>query len=170
MRFFSCLLALSLYPISANAQDCFVVQDAFVACAGGASSQEFVEAGYILSGAVGMSSDGTYQLQSGIIPVCTGLMDVRDQFTRGFDFELALNYPNPFNPTTTIEFILPTRQQIQLVVYSLLGQRIGELASGSYSPGRHQVVFNGSGLASGVYFYQLVAGDHLETRKMVLVK
>jgi len=83
---------------------------------------------------------------------------------------LSQNYPNPFNPTTTIEFALPHTQQIQLTVYNLLGQRVGELAQGAYTAGRHQVQFDGSRLASGVYVYQLVAGDQVETKKMMLVK
>lgn len=84
--------------------------------------------------------------------------------------ELHQNYPNPFNPTTTIEFTLPHPQEITLTVYNLLGQRVAVLAEGSYISGQYQVMFDGSGLASGVYVYQLKAGNQVETKKMVLVK
>jgi len=84
--------------------------------------------------------------------------------------ELRHNYPNPFNPTTTIEFTLPHPQQIQLTVYNLLGQRIGELAQGAYTAGRHQIQFNGSGLASGVYVYILTTTTETISRKMILLK
>ncbi len=85
-------------------------------------------------------------------------------------FELQQNYPNPFNPTTTIEFTLQYPQDVQLIVYNLLGQRICLLAGGAHNSGQHQVYFDGSGLASGVYVYQLVVGGQVETRKMVLVR
>jgi len=84
--------------------------------------------------------------------------------------ELRQNYPNPFNPTTTIEFTLPYPQRIQLVVYNLLGQQIAILAEGPHQAGIHQATFDGSGLASGVYIYRLVAGNQMITKKMALVK
>ena len=84
--------------------------------------------------------------------------------------ELLPNYPNPFNPTTTIEFTISHPQDIQLAVYNLLGQRITVLARGSYSAGVHEVQFDGSRLTSGVYFYRLVAAKQVNTRKMILIK
>jgi len=84
--------------------------------------------------------------------------------------ELRQNYPNPFNPATTIEFLLPYPQEVHLTVYNLLGQQVATLADGPHIAGIHQVSFDGSGHASGVYIYQLVASDQVETKKMVLVK
>ena len=84
--------------------------------------------------------------------------------------QLSQNYPNPFNPTTTIEFTLPYPQDVQLTVYNILGQQVQLLADRPYSAGVHQVRFDGSGLASGVYVYRLVAGDRAVARKMVLVE
>jgi hypothetical protein len=88
---------------------------------------------------------------------------------------LAQNYPNPFNPTTTIAFDLPRRSRVSIAVFNLLGQKVAELADGEYSAGHHVVTWDGvtSGgqrAGSGVYFYRLVAGDHVESRKMVLLK
>ncbi len=85
-------------------------------------------------------------------------------------FELNNNYPNPFNPTTIISYQLPARTSVALTVYDILGQQVTVLVDGVQGPGTHDVVFNGSRFASGVYFYRLVAGDHVATRKMVLVK
>ena len=84
--------------------------------------------------------------------------------------QLSQNYPNPFNPTTTIEFMLPYPQDVQLTVYNILGQQVQLLIDQAYSAGVHQVRFDGSGLASGVYVYRLVAGDRAVAKKMVLVR
>ena len=78
--------------------------------------------------------------------------------------------PNPFNPITTIEFTLPEPQEIQLTVYNIAGQRVTTLVTGPQAAGLHQVSFDGSLQTSGVYLYRLVAGNQVETRKMVLVK
>jgi len=84
--------------------------------------------------------------------------------------ELGQNYPNPFNPATTIEFTLPYPQDVRLTVYNILGQRVAIIAEGPQSAGTHQVQFNGTSLASGIYIYRLTAGSQSLTRKMVLVR
>ncbi|HCY76843.1 MAG TPA: hypothetical protein DHV28_13055 [Ignavibacteriales bacterium] len=86
------------------------------------------------------------------------------------NFELQQNYPNPFNPTTQIRFSLAEQSQVTLKVYNILGKEIATLVNDVQSSGVHEVSFNGSGLASGVYFYTLQAGKFTETRKMILVK
>jgi hypothetical protein len=85
-------------------------------------------------------------------------------------FSLSPNYPNPFNPSTTIDFTLPKAAQVQLKVYNLLGQEVATLVNGTVAPGSHSVKFNGTNLASGVYLYKIVAGDFVSTRKMLLLK
>jgi len=85
-------------------------------------------------------------------------------------FDLAQNHPNPFNPTTTIEFTLPVQQEILLSVVNIQGQLIEEIVRGTYPAGAHTVRFDGSRLASGMYLYRLVAGEQLSTRKMILIK
>lgn len=83
---------------------------------------------------------------------------------------LEQNYPNPFNPTTEIQFSIVNTQITILKVNDILGREVAVLANGRKAPGTYTVQFNGSGLASGVYFYQLIAGTHIESRKMVLMK
>jgi hypothetical protein len=83
---------------------------------------------------------------------------------------LTRNYPNPFNPTTTIRFELPSEMPVSLVVYNLLGQQITKLVDETRRAGNHVVTFDASQLASGVYLYQLQAGSFNQTRKMLLVK
>jgi len=83
---------------------------------------------------------------------------------------LVNNYPNPFNPTTTIEFILPRSGSVNLSVYDLHGQLVKVLFEGNLSAGRYSRVWSGAKSASGVYFYQLQTSDFVTTGKMVLVK
>ncbi|MCC6476550.1 T9SS type A sorting domain-containing protein [bacterium] len=86
-------------------------------------------------------------------------------------FELVGNYPNPFNPTTTIEFTLGTTANVSLTVFNTLGQEVASLArNDQMSAGTHKMTFDGANLTSGVYLYTLSAGSFSETRKMVLVK
>ncbi len=86
------------------------------------------------------------------------------------DFSLRQNYPNPFNPTTVISYQLSALAHVTLKVYDILGRSVATLADGVQSPGVHSVVFDGSRLASGVYFYHIVTGNNVQTRKMVLMK
>ncbi len=85
-------------------------------------------------------------------------------------FQLSQNYPNPFNPTTTISFSLPESAPVLLEVYNIAGQRVTTLVDDVYPSGHHSVVWDGSNVASGVYFYRIAAGDRVETRKMLLMK
>ncbi len=86
------------------------------------------------------------------------------------NFALRPNYPNPFNATTEIRFDLPLAMQTSLKVYDVLGREVAELAGGVMSAGSHTLIYDASGLSSGVYFYRLEAGAFGETRKMVLLK
>jgi hypothetical protein len=83
---------------------------------------------------------------------------------------LLQNYPNPFNPSTTIRFSLPQRSLVTLKVLDMLGREVATLVDGEMDAGEHSVVFNTSGLSSGVYFYRLKAGNFVEQKKMVFVK
>jgi len=83
---------------------------------------------------------------------------------------LLQNYPNPFNPTTTIRYALPERSAVRLTVFNTLGQRIATLVQGNQGAGYHEVRFDASGLASGVYLYRLQAGDYVQTRKLLLLR
>ncbi len=85
-------------------------------------------------------------------------------------FELAQNYPNPFNPTTQIDYSVPKTGSVTLKVYNVLGQEVATLFSGVQHPGNYVATFDGSKFASGVYFYQLKAGNVAITKKLLLLK
>ena len=85
-------------------------------------------------------------------------------------FQLFQNYPNPFNPSTTIRYVLPERSDVTLLVFNTLGQQVAVLQNGEQQAGYHEVQFDASHLASGVYLYRLTAGSFVETRKLLLVR
>jgi hypothetical protein len=85
-------------------------------------------------------------------------------------FVLYGNFPNPFNPTTTIQYELPMRTKVTLRVFNILGQQVALLADGQKEAGRYSVTWNASNVPSGVYFYRLEAGAFVQSRKMLLVK
>lgn len=85
-------------------------------------------------------------------------------------YSLHQNYPNPFNPTTKIKFAIPRRSDVRLRVFDQLGREVRTLVNGELTAGRYEYEFDGSGLASGVYFYRLEAGEYVETRRMVILK
>jgi hypothetical protein len=86
-------------------------------------------------------------------------------------YDLGANFPNPFNPQTTIPYDVWTGAHVTITVYDLLGQKIATLVDGIKAAGSYEVQFNASGLSSGVYFYQLSTGDgYLQRRKMMVLK
>jgi hypothetical protein len=85
-------------------------------------------------------------------------------------FALMQNYPNPFNPSTTIEFAIPKEGYVEMKLYDILGKEVAVLVSDPFRAGTYKVDFDGSRLASGVYFYKITAGDFSDTKKMVLIK
>lgn len=93
-----------------------------------------------------------------------------DQSNNELTFELNQNYPNPFNPKTNINFSLSESGKVKLTVYNLLGQEVDVLINTDLSAGNHTAVFEGSNLASGIYFYKLETNEFTSTKKMILMK
>ncbi len=83
---------------------------------------------------------------------------------------LDQNFPNPFNPTTTIRYSIPSRARVRLTVFNTLGQLVAALVDGEESAGYYDAVFDGSTVASGVYFYRLEVGSFVETKKLMLIR
>lgn len=95
---------------------------------------------------------------------------IREQDFTKSDFQLLQNYPNPFNPGTNISYYLPQGVEVEISVYNLLGQKIKVLEKGYQNAGAHEAYFDGTGLASGVYFYFLRAGTFSTAKKMILAR
>ena len=85
-------------------------------------------------------------------------------------YALNANYPNPFNPSTNIQFSTPEQSFVELKVFDILGNEVANLVKQDMEPGNYSVVFNGSNLASGIYLYRLVSGNFFDTKKMMLIK
>lgn len=95
---------------------------------------------------------------------------VPDQSLKPSDYQLKQNFPNPFNPTTTISFSIPTKSKVTLSIFDVTGKKLQTLINEQKSPGNYEVEFNGSNLSSGTYFYKFEVGGIIETKKMILLK
>ena len=111
---------------------------------------------------------GRPHIYSRIVPLWLGAIGDRPQ--QGLAFELLQNYPNPFNPFTTIRYSLHARTHVTLAVFNTLGQAVATIVNRNEEAGFHDVRFDASGLASGVYFYRLVAGSYEDTKKFIIVR
>ena len=85
-------------------------------------------------------------------------------------FGLKQNFPNPFNPSTSISFDLPEMSDVKLAVYNTVGQEVAVLVNSSLQAGKYTYVFDASSVPSGIYFYRIRAGEFVETKRMVLIK
>jgi hypothetical protein len=85
-------------------------------------------------------------------------------------FALHQNFPNPFNPSTTIEFALAKQEYVTLKIYNLTGELVAVLLEEQQPAGTHRVYWNASAIASGVYMYRLQAGSFVQSKKLVLMR
>ncbi len=108
---------------------------------------------------------GAYEYSSAVTSVVEG-----ENVPPPAEFAVTQNYPNPFNPVTRIEYALPENCRVRLSVYNARGQRVAILVNGEQTAGHKTVTWDASGLASGIYFYRLRAGDFTAGGKMVLLK
>jgi plastocyanin len=104
--------------------------------------------------------------------IATGTADVKNSRTsfQPDAFRLQQNFPNPFNPATTISFDIPFSTHVSIKVYNLIGEVVATIVNENMSAGSYSKIWNAASIPSGVYFYQLHAGQFIETRKFVLLK
>jgi hypothetical protein len=86
------------------------------------------------------------------------------------DFSLAQNFPNPFNPSTVIQYGLPHAATVRLDIFNVLGELVATLVDEPQKSGYHEVRFDAAGLASGIYFYRIISGEHIASRKLLLLR
>ena len=103
--------------------------------------------------------------QPGFIP--TGILESSNKINA---FRLYQNYPNPFNPVTTIKYSIPARSFVSIKLYDILGREIKTLLAEEKDAGDHEMVFDGSGLSSGVYFYTMKTNNFVVSKKMIILK
>lgn len=96
--------------------------------------------------------------------------DVQIGETLPVEFSLSQNFPNPFNPSTTIKFSIPVNGSYKLKIYNIIGEQVAQLINGEMDPGYHEVQFDAGHLSSGIYLYSLVGKNVNITRKMILMK
>ena len=90
-------------------------------------------------------------------------------------YSLSNAYPNPFNPTTTIEFDIPKAENISLAIYDISGRKINEIVNGNYTPGKYSVVWDskdmyGKEVSSGLYIYQFISSEKNISKKLILLR
>jgi len=102
------------------------------------------------------------------VNVVTGLEDKESGVPQKFD--LSQNYPNPFNPSTKISFSLPEKSSVKIKVFDILGREISTIVNRELNAGSYEVNFDGSDLSSGLYIYQISAGNFTASKKMMLMK
>ena len=114
--------------------------------------------------------DDVQALFDTLVPMLIGPTDASAHPQRVTDYTLEQNYPNPFNGATVISFSVPQNSQTSIRVYDLLGRHVATVLEQQVLAGLHRVSFDGSALASGIYFVQMRAGQYTAHRKMVLLK
>jgi hypothetical protein len=109
-------------------------------------------------------------IAAGIVPEGSILFKIGNNSDEIITYELFSNYPNPFNPSTTIKYSIPQSSIVVIKIFDVIGNEIETLVSEEKSVGTYEVNWNAINIPSGIYFYKLQAGSFIETKKMVLMK
>jgi len=133
-----------------------------------------IETGNTFDALVGIAwfSFGNYKLvprkDDDFIGFVTG---IDDEISLPIDYTLAQNFPNPFNPSTKIQYALPVEGSVTLKVFNILGQEVITLINNELvTAGRHEVTFDASHLPSGIYLYRIQTDGFVQVKKMILMK
>jgi hypothetical protein len=130
--------------------------------------KETSDGGYVVAGYTQHGSFDAYLVKTNQYGLITGLNDSESPVAESFG--LLQNYPNPFNPSTTFRYSIPQTSKVVITVYDILGNEIATLMDEEKSVGTYELIWNAENLSSGIYFYQLKAGNFFQTRKMILLK
>jgi hypothetical protein len=101
--------------------------------------------------------------------ICVGFYKENELLERN-SFYLAQNHPNPFNPITSIKFSIAENLKVNISVYDLLGNKVTQLLNEERVKGEYEIIFDGSALPSGIYFYIMQAGNFIDVKKLILIK
>lgn len=133
---------------------------------------------FVFTGIVGQADTGSASANYYLVPIAPGdvtpgtIVSVAPTKTTDIPrvFTLQQNYPNPFNPSTTIGYALPRESHVSIQVYNVLGQHVATLVDQQQAQGVYSIRFDGTGLASGIYFYRMITSDNTLLKKMLLLK
>jgi len=131
------------------------------------SDEGYAAVGYTYSFGSGSSSN-IYFVKTDQLGMITGISD--PDYNYDSDFHIFQNYPNPFNPSTIISWQLPVSSNVTLKIYDVLGNEVATIVNEELTAGKHEAVFDAAHYSSGIYFYEIQAGEFIETKKMLLVK
>lgn len=169
MKWFA--LALIVLAVAAPAAAQYQITESVIGSgATNASGGSYQLLGTVGQPVIGVTEGGSYRNEIGFwyMPgwVLTGIEDeelpLRTQFGQ--------NYPNPFNPVTTLAYSLAKPSHVSIKVYDVSGREVRTLVDADMEPGRYSETLDAAGLAGGVYFARMIAGDYIEAKKLVLIK
>ena len=118
----------------------------------------------------GTSTGDTTGLDFALVKYSPVINGIKNEIDIPRSFSLEQNYPNPFNPTTDIKYSIPDNEFVELKVYDILGRKVATIEDEEEKPGTYDVTWNAINVPSGVYFYQLEAGNFIQTKKMIVLK
>ncbi len=144
------------------------------------SNSQFRIVGTVGQPVIGIAKNGTNHLASGFWSLPINLITSVEEIPSAVvprEFRLDQNFPNPFNPSTTIQFALPKNADVTVKLFDLLGREVATLVDEEFAPGEYKLLFEAGELASGVYFYRIVgkttsgtAERFVSTKKLTLLK
>jgi photosystem II stability/assembly factor-like uncharacterized protein len=111
-----------------------------------------------------------YSEWSEIYKFTTGITDVDEAGNISYKFKLEQNFPNPFNPTTKLKYSIPLSENVQIKIFDILGLEVMTLINEYKKAGTYEIEFNANNLSSGIYFYRIISGEYIETKKMLLLR
>ena len=111
---------------------------------------------------------GDFEIDEALVANSDGYIDVN--VYDAMSYSISSIYPNPFNPETTIEYVIPKDEMVSVSIYDLQGRMVTSLSNGVQSAGYHSITWNASEMPTGLYFVKLVAGSYRETQKIMLIK
>ena len=160
---------IALSAVSAFAQ--YTIASSVIGSGGGPMSNgTYSMNGTVGQSVVGLTSGSSFNVEQGFWHTLSAASEVRPTGSSA-GYDLAQNFPNPFNPSTVIRFSIPERVKVTMKVMNLLGEEVKRLIDGEfYDAGTYDVDFLDTGLPSGTYVYRLEAGNYVKSRKMVLAK
>jgi hypothetical protein len=171
MRVMAVALTVVMLLVAMQAAAQYQITESVIGSGGtNASGGSYQLLGTVGQPAIGVTAGGSYINEIGFwyMPgwILTGVEDEELPLRTFF----GQNFPNPFNPVTTLAYGLATPARVTIKVYDVSGREVRTLVDRDMEPGRYHATLDAAGLAGGVYFARMVAGDYVENKKLVLIK